>query len=978
MADYISTGVKITADASDLERKLELLNSKTARYISNAQKQAGVHEGLYGKLVNAQNKLVEGLTLSQIRLGQYVDELGKVHTPNGEFVADLSKIEQALGFYADELGNVFNEQGKFIRITAEAKRAVSEQNAAQRELFEASQRTREAMSDAFKGISNTIGQFSNIITQLDAADGSISSFGYHLISLSQGFSAGAGAFQSVSDLCRGLIEAKKNARTLFDSIKSGSSTASKALGGLKGSVATLVPSFSAVAGPVGLAVAGIAGVGAGIMAYKASNSVNDKLSESFKELEKRAKAAGDSIKGVGDALRYGAFRLPISEYDTALNKVTKTADALEKAKKQAAESLNYTTQYTYGDVSGAALGQTFYNNSAIKKAEAEQKNAWAEYNDVVAKMVETAREEQKTEVDKLTESLNVYKSILEHAQGLDSQNVVQKQIEILERKIAEARNREAEQAASDLLRAQQEARKTAGIDRFLEAPKKELELTAEALEKARKEWTNRASDFGLESAQVEEALRNYKTAVDDATRQRLAQKLGVDFGAAAKEELSLAERFKELKKALDDKIIDEKQRDSALAQLQQEQYKELESVADSINAAKNKKKADEDYKAALDRINDDLKAQRITEAQNNELIARAKEEYASTIADLREKAEQELGVDFGGVLNGNDFDLYQTKLSQLAALRKDETINETEYGKALEQLKDKALAALPGMTELQNATKTATTAEEKHAEALASLAAAVEKGIIDATRQNELRAQADEILKAAQKREKEAVNAARLSALGIDAFIAAGEREKTAREKLREKMDEFVAAEKEGIIESTKMTKIRASYRKQLDELARQEREAAKQRREQQKLEARSKLGVDSLMEELKSPLQKYRETMDEIAAARKSSAITADERAALENKAADDYWKAMNDLGRSFQETAQKANKFELGKSMSSGSEALYLAQVKNSTANYQSRIQSTTENLYKTSKESLYQSQLTNAFLQDIAANAAPAVFG
>ena len=109
MADYISTGVKITADASDLERKLELLNSKTARYISNAQKQAGVHEGLYGKLVNAQNKLVEGLTLSQIRLGQYVDELGKVHTPNGEFVADLSKIEQALGFYADELGNVFNE-----------------------------------------------------------------------------------------------------------------------------------------------------------------------------------------------------------------------------------------------------------------------------------------------------------------------------------------------------------------------------------------------------------------------------------------------------------------------------------------------------------------------------------------------------------------------------------------------------------------------------------------------------------------------------------------------------------------------------------------------------------------------------------------------------------------------------------------------------------------------------------------------------
>ncbi len=895
--------------------------------------------------------------------------MGKAHTPNGEFVADLNRIEQALGFYADELGNVYNAQGKFIRITAEAKKAASEQ-------FEASQRTREAFSDAFKGFSSTIGQFANIVTQLDSVDGSISSFGQNLISLSQGISAAAGTFQSVLDFSRGLWEAKKNAQTLFNAIKSGSGVATQAVKGLGGSVSALAPAFTALGGPLGIAVAGVAAVGAGIMAYKASSSINDKLSDSFKELEKRAKAAGDTIKGVGDALKYGAFSDFSLEISTEFQKIQKAVENAENALNKARELANASSEAAqYAGMSGA--GWVAAQNAPIQKAEADYKNALAEYNDVVAKMIESAREEQKTESDRLQEQLDAFKKIEQYAEGVDAQSVVQKQINVLTQKIEEAKKREAEQAANDLKRAQQEARKTAGIDRFLEAPKKELELTAEALEKARKEWTDRASDFGLESAQVEEALRNYKTAVDDATRQRLAQKLGVDFGAS-KEELSLVERFKELKKSFDDKIVDEKQYNVALTQLQQEQFKELESVADSINAAKSKKKADEDYKAALDRINEDLKAQRITEAQNNELVARAKEEYASTIADLREKAEQELGVDFGGVLKGNDFDLYQTKLSQLAALRKDETINESEYGKALEQLKDKALAALPGMTELQNATKTATTAEEKHAEALASLAAAVEKGIIDATRQNELRAQADEILKAAQKREKEAADAQRLSALGIDAFIAAGEREKTAREKLREKMDEFVAAEKEGIIESTKMTKIRASYRKQLDELARQEREAAKQRKEQRRLETRSRLGVDSLMEELKSPLQKYRETMNEIAAARKSSAITAAERAALENKAADDYWKAMNDLGRSFQETAQKANKFELGKSMSAGSEALYLAQVKNTTANYQSRIQATTENLYKNSRESLYQSQLTNAFLQDIAANAAPAVFG
>ena len=133
--------------------------------------------------------------------------------------------------------------------------------------------------------------------------------------------------------------------------------------------------------------------------------------------------------------------------------------------------------------------------------------------------------------------------------------------------------------------------------------------------------------------------------------------------------------------------------------------------------------------------------------------------------------------------------------------------------------------------------------------------------------------------------------------------------------------------------------------------------------------DARGKLGVDRLMEELKSPLEKYQETMNTIKEAAKIKAISGEERIALEERAAEDYWKAMNDAGSTMQEAAQKANKFEMAQSMSGGSEALYLAQVKNSTVNYQTRMQAATERMASLSDETLYQTQQSTMYLQMIA---------
>ena len=88
-----------------------------------------------------------------------------------------------------------------------------------------------------------------------------------------------------------------------------------------------------------MAVAGATAIGAGIMAYKASNNVSDKISDSFKELEKRARAAGDSIKSVGDALKYGAFSESLTEFETVSQKLATAEEALKRAKEEAQKAM---------------------------------------------------------------------------------------------------------------------------------------------------------------------------------------------------------------------------------------------------------------------------------------------------------------------------------------------------------------------------------------------------------------------------------------------------------------------------------------------------------------------------------------------------------------------------------------------------------------------------------------------------------------
>lgn len=964
--NYISSGVKITASVDDLEKKLDYIMGKTSRTISKAQKEAGVHLSLTGQLLNKQGKLVEGLTLTQIKLGQYVDEMGKVRTIDDQYVADLNKIEQALGFYADELGDVYNAQGKYIRQTAEASRAAAEQANAQNEQVEASQRANDAIAESLNGFSASFGQFATLIATLKGASGEIDGFSASLIKASQIFSTMSSAFGNVSGLVKGLQNAKESGEILFQRLGQLSETANKNVGGLAGSIGKLSPAFAALGGPIGLVTASVAALGAGIATAVAMESQTNLLSDSFKEIEKNAKKAGDSVRSLGDALHYGAFQLPVAEYDAAFQKVQKAAEAVKKAQ----EARNQAA------ADAPSMGGAAYSfgvqglDDELKRQQAEQKNAWAEYASVVKQMIATARDEQRTEVDKLNEQLDLFQKIKEQAElheelknDADARKVVENQITALQEKIKEASERETDAA-------QARARRDAGIDQYLTQPAKKAALSLEAYAEAAKKWREDAEKLGLTQVQVDEALKRYKDAVDENTKSELARRLGVDFGSSGA--LSLNDKFIELRKAYSDGIVSAQANANALAQLQDERARELAEVSDSIKESKKVADAEEKRASALNRIADEYYAERISTEQFHSLRKKVESDFLETtkkFADERRQAlERELGVSFdqGAAAKASEaFAKYSERLAKLQTARDNLEITQKQFDAGLSQLKDSAIAALPNLSNLMSSANQAATAEKEHAATLKEINEALKKRLIgeqDAARLREL----------ANKREEERLENERkqkVSSLGLDAFIAAGEKEKSAREKILEQYGKIQKAFREGLISQDQMSKARKSRAAQLKKLEQQEKEAARQAAAQRRQDMRSKLGIDSLMESLKSPLEKYRETMDEIQTALKSGAISQIERAALENKAAQEYWNALQD--RREQSGASSRAKTELAKSVSAGSAELYLSQVKNQTANYQSRIQQTTENLYKTSQEALYQSQQTNYYLQELLAN-------
>lgn len=1035
MATEINAQSTQTVNVNEITSKINAACAGVERSLSKAQARVGAYINAAGQLVNKHDQLVEGLSASKIAMGQYVDELGNVRTSNDGFVADLNNIEQALGMYADSFGKVYTAQGKYVRETAKAAKAAEEQNkaiaSASREMFEAGQRMREGFSQSFGALANASNQLGNLFSTFQGAGGALGDFADKFQQVSKVVSVGASMFQSATGFAKSFQESATAAKTFFGSVGKMSADAGKAVEGLGGNVAKLAPSFAALGGPIGIAVAGVAAVGAGLAYAYAQTSEAAYLNESFKELDKTAKKAGDSIKSIGDALHYGAFNLPLDEYREALKQTEEAAKAVETAREKVKEF-----EGAYGKYGGRALessggpvgtlvgfGTDLWERNTINKATAEEKNTWAEYAGVVSKMLEAAREEQKTEVDKLQEQLDAFEHMKtlsdkydELKDDAEAQEVIDKKIESLKQKIADAKDAEERAAREAADKALQEARNAAGVGQYLERAakaQKGLSASLEAYEETVESWREKQEELQLSEEDLKKAVDGYRddvrarlaqeTGVDlagkekdaadvlekltkareldviseteyaDAVRQAsekaLAEKLGLDLGRGRSEELTLAEKFLELSKASN---VSEEARANALAQLQELNEKEIAEELKTISAAKSVADAQKERDAILQRLAEDLDAERVDAEKYKELRERALKEYAEVSEKFREQArgalEKAIGVDFNKTPTaqaGAGFTGYSGYVEELKKALADGSISQNEYNAALDQLKSNALSALPHLSKL-DATLTATeTAEQAHNRTLEEITKALEARLITEKQAKELRDKANE----AEKKRKEQESQAELSKLGVDAFIKAGENiGKTQRDLLNEQFKQLEDAKKSNKEIAAKWGDIQKSYDKQLAAMDKAEKEKRAQEAAQRRESTRSKLGVDSLMEELKSPFQKLRETMDEIAKAAKEGAVTNDERLALESKAADDYWESMRSNVETTEKAAEKLGKVELGKSMSSGSEALYLAMVKNQTANYQTRIQNSTAQLVDTQSRALEQQQATNAWLEEL----------
>lgn len=881
MSKFLSTGESFTVSTSELESKIDAATGKFIKSLSKSQKALGMSIDTMGRYVNAQGKCVEGLTQAQIKLGQYVDEEGKVRTENGGFVADLTKIEQALGFYATKYNQVFDAQHKFVRYTSEGRREIILKNAeaekAAKALVEAAEKEAKAVAEAERAkqaelektlqkeseeienqqrrvqitgqaagaVSQLTGQFASLLASIECTDEEVGGFRSGLIQLTEAVSVGAGTFQSVYLGLNSFAKALPSIKAGLASTAAASAPASAGLAGVGASATAAsvgMKAFQIACGPVGMAVAAI---GAALAAFVATSHTGKtttiELSDAFKEISDRAKEAGDSIRDVGDALKYGAFYKFGNELEEAQKKVAQTQEDFDSLIKKRTPSTFIVAQKRAEGWTNEALAMYARGGASKKEKEkinqslADYNEAMAEYNAVAQKLMNTLRDEQKTEEEKAKELKSQYATLLSFAQTDEDRAAINKKIQSIDDSIAKIREKEAEKAAQ----AERETEKAAQAERekarealgVLEYVQKENELrrssakTLEELRELNERWKKAESDGVISSEELAAAQKQ-------AAEEFLEKKYGIDLNVPEVDADSIEginAGLKEIEDALNSSLITQDQHDKALKELTQKRIEAIPGLQELIDANDAAKNAVDYQKKALEKLdgffNDDL------------LNAFSKDQ-----------------VDFiklnGDLLDGS---------------------------------------------------------MKEYAEALETAAKGLEKGAID------------------QETYKELV--------------------KRANENLAKAADE-----------------------------------AAKKLKE----DVRSELGIDSIMESLKSPVQKYNETMEKARKALEKDQISKEEFNALQEKLNDDLLKqseVKDDLKKEADKVKIPASegKTEPSKSIKSGSEELYLAQVKNSTSNYQSRIQSTTENLYKTSQESLWQSQQTNYYLQEmLEGSGSLAVFG
>lgn len=238
-------------------------------------------------------------------------------------------------------------------------------------------------------------------------------------------------------------------------------------------------------------------------------------------------------------------------------------------------------------------------------------------------------------------------------------------------------------------------------------------------------------------------------------------------------------------------------------------------------------------------------------------------------------------------------------------------------------------------------------AQAEYAEKLNDIAFQLDQGIISEKEANTLRNAQLDALNDTIKAEKEKT----LGGLGVNAIVESAQRlvdgEKTWQDEINEARQRLTDAVKQGAIteETANEARRRLADAWKIREKA-ESQESAKQERES----IRTRFGVDNLMESLKSPLQRFQETMEELRA--NAGAFSLDELQALQIQTWQKFQDEMKTTSAGkYSETREE--KKTAGSSLTTGSDALYKALVDRQAPTYQNNMQRNTAQIVTAQRE-------------------------
>lgn len=855
------------------------------------------------KFLKSVERLNETLTKNQKALGLVYSEQGLLTNALGRCVEGLSTAQIKLGQYVDELGRIRTFQGGFVDGLTKTQLALG----FYRDEMGA---VRNASGELVEGLNETTDAVDRLAKELDDAQRASRDVG-------DAFSALPGPladafdllerFEKVADLFeKNELSAEDFCAILSSKLVRGAQVAAAAVSGLLKFL-----------GPANVAFAVLAGVALVFGGKRTSQSSEiEEYSERFKELETRARAAGKEVETLGDALQFGGSGggTKIQEALRELERIR--SDGLTQEQRETADSELFGAVGTWIDEICYKF-DNFFTGAAEKETNARK----AQVSEFVAEIIESQRSRKEIARERLAD---VRAALAETNPGDDGTRG--------------ALNAEIARIESELAGWAQE---DAGMAEFAAKPK--LEATLENYEATLAKWSSLVDEGKASSEDLATAQENLKKKL----RDDLAKDLGVDFAAPKSADETFEEGSKRLADALAKGVVSSDGFAAAQDQLR-DQY------ADALAARQVSEDSEKTLADQIGEWNDALAQGKVTQDRCNEAVE-ALEKSA------RDRLFSETGVD--GEKELSPIEKYDANVKKWADALEAGTVEQEEYAVAVQKLRDAARAEIGGL-------EASAAANDEYQAALARLNEARKSELIDEEELSRLQREAEKKRSDARADELSDLGYGDLLDRAAELDKSTAEEEKTARDRYREALDRYADALESGRITQEEYAAAQEALRKIRDAELKEETDKAAEAAEKKRSDARAKLGVDALMESLKTPAEKYDERMAAIAESAKAGEINSKERLALENKAADDYWEAMEANNKKFGEAtkslARGGGKVELAKSMSSGSEALYLAQVRGITANYQSRIQTTTAEIRDAARESLYQTTQTNAYLQ------------